>query len=89
MASIYGGILGLLSWGVLGRPPLFSVVVGSGLIVSMALASVFGTIVPIALHSVKIDPAIATGPLVTTSMDVLAFGTYLGLASWLLMDGTS
>ena len=78
----------MLSWGVLGRPPLFSVVVGSGLIVSMALASVFGTIVPIALHSVKIDPAIATGPLVTTSMDVLAFGTYLGLASWLLMDGT-
>jgi magnesium transporter len=70
---------------VLDRAPLFSLVVGLGLVVSMALASVFGTLVPIALHALKIDPAVATGPLVTTSMDVLAFGTYLGLASWLLL----
>jgi magnesium transporter len=60
-------------------------VVGLGLIVSMVLASVFGTLVPIILQSVKVDPAVATGPLVTTSMDVLAFGTYLSLAAWLLM----
>ena len=85
VAVIYGSILGLVSWLVLGRDVRFSLVVAAGLLVSMALASVFGTIVPIALQAAKIDPAIATGPLVTTSMDVLAFGTYLGLAIWLLL----
>ena len=81
-------MLGLVSLAVLHRAPMFSLVVGVGLVVSMALASVFGTLVPIVLHAVKIDPAIATGPLVTTSMDVLAFGTYLGLASWLLVGSS-
>ena len=85
VASIYGTVLGAVSSLVLGKPPLFSLVVGLGLLVSMILASVFGTLVPIFLQSIKVDPAVATGPLVTTSMDVLAFGTYLSLASWLLM----
>lgn len=81
VAAIYGTVLAGVSAYVLGRPPLFSLVVGLGLVVSMVLASVFGTLVPIILQSVDVDPAVATGPLVTTSMDVLAFGTYLSLAA--------
>jgi Mg/Co/Ni transporter MgtE len=33
----------------------------------------------------KVDPAVATGPLVTTAMDVLGIGAYLSLAIWLLL----
>jgi magnesium transporter len=84
-ACVYGTVLALVSEFVLHRGHLFSVVVGLGLLVSMSLASAFGTLVPIAFHAVKIDPAVATGPLVTTSMDVLAFLTYFTLAGWLLV----
>jgi magnesium transporter len=85
MAVSYGAFIMLVSRQVLGESLMFSIVVGAGLLVSMVLASAFGTLVPIAFHAMKVDPAIATGPLVTTSMDVLAFGTYLTLASWLLL----
>lgn len=84
LAASYGLALGLLTHFVFGKPALFSVVVGLGLLTSMAMAAVFGTVVPMVAHAVDVDPAIATGPLVTTAMDVLAFGTYVLLAIWLL-----
>jgi len=85
MASIYGVVLAASAWLILDKPPMFCVTVGAGLLCSMTLASAFGTLVPIAFHAAKIDPAVATGPLVTTAMDVLGIGTYLTLASWLLL----
>ena len=85
VAVLYGAVLSTVASLVLHESPMFSVVVGLGLLVSMVLASAFGTLVPIAFHAMEIDPAVATGPLVTTAMDVLAFGTYLTLAGWLLV----
>ena len=84
VAVAYGAVLALVAAFAMGRSPAFAAVVGVGLLTSMVLASAFGTLVPIVFHSIKVDPAVATGPLVTTSMDVLAFGTYLTLAAWLL-----
>jgi magnesium transporter len=85
MAATYGAFLAVVSWTVLDQTPAFGLVVGSGLVTSMVMASAFGSLVPIVFHVVKVDPAVATGPLVTTSMDVLAFGTFLALAAWLLV----
>ena len=47
-------------------------------------ASVFGTFVPIMLEKLKIDPAVASGPFITTINDLVAVVTYYGL-SWLLL----
>jgi len=85
MALAYGLLIGLTAAWLLDKPLAFCLVVGLGLFSSMTLASVFGTLVPMAFHAVKIDPAVATGPLVTTAMDVLGIGTYLALATWLLL----
>ncbi len=85
MALVYGGLIAIAAAVLLGKPATFCLVVGLGLLCSMTLASIFGTLVPMAFHAMRVDPAVATGPLVTTAMDVLGIGTYLGLATWLLL----
>ena len=50
---------------------LFSVIV---------FATVFGTFVPLMLNKFKIDPAIATGPFITTSNDIIGLTTYMIIA---------
>jgi magnesium transporter len=42
-------------------------------------ASVFGTFIPMVLNKVKIDPAIATGPFITTSNDLLGIVIYFSI----------
>jgi magnesium transporter len=46
----------------------------------IVFASLFGTIVPLVLNKIKIDPAVATGPFITTSNDVLGFLIYFSVA---------
>jgi magnesium transporter len=84
VGGLFAVVLGIVASVVMGHGAAFSLVVAAGLIMSMLLASTFGSLVPIAFDRVGIDPAVATGPFVTTALDVLAFGTYLNLAAWLL-----
>lgn len=90
-----GLLLGLLSFGMIGvylmakgetAQMAFSVSVCTGiaLVISMALASVCGTAVPLLFKRLNIDPAVASGPLITTVNDLVAVVTYYGLA-WLLL----
>jgi len=53
-------------------------------VLAMALSSLVGTAIPMFLHKLKIDPAVASGPLITTINDLLAVVFYYGLA-WLLL----
>lgn len=46
------------------------------------LASIFGTLIPLVLDKIKIDPAVATGPLITTFNDILGLLIYLLTASY-------
>ena len=46
-------------------------------------ASIFGTLVPLTLNKMKIDPAIATGPFITTTNDILAMVFYMGITALL------
>lgn len=57
---------------------------GIALLVSMVLSSVAGTSVPILFKKMKIDPAVASGPLITTVNDLVAVVSYYGLA-WILL----
>lgn len=57
---------------------------GAALLVSMMLASISGTAIPMIFKKCKIDPAVASGPFITTVNDLVAVVTYYGLA-WILL----
>jgi magnesium transporter len=51
---------------------------------SMTIAATVGTCIPLLMHRLKIDPAVSTGPFVTTSVDMLGLMFYFWLATMLL-----
>ncbi|MFC1562147.1 magnesium transporter, partial [candidate division KSB1 bacterium] len=57
-----------------------SIVVGIGLFASMFAATTVGTFIPLVLEKIKIDPALASGPFVTTAIDIFGVGSYLLIA---------
>lgn len=58
--------------------------VGIALLVAMMVSSMVGTIVPILFKQIGIDPAVASGPFITTINDLVAVVAYYGLA-WILL----
>ena len=58
--------------------------VGGALMVAMTISSLVGTVIPIFFHKIHIDPAVASGPLISTVSDLVAVVTYYGL-SWALL----
>lgn len=91
-----GAILGVLSFALIGlylivlkgQTAVFAFSVsfctGAALVASILLSSVCGTVVPLVFKKLHIDPAVASGPLITTINDLVAVVTYYGLA-WLLL----
>ncbi len=87
-----GVVLGLLyalllgTYGVLRYPgqPLIGVSVATSIGLAIALAAVIGACIPIGLSRGGVDPAIATGPFVTTLVDVLGIIVYFNVARLLL-----
>ncbi|MFP4547003.1 MAG: magnesium transporter [Fidelibacterota bacterium] len=65
---------------------LLSTIIGMSLSFSMLIAASTGTITPLLLERFSIDPAVATGPIVTTVVDILGIFVYFGIAT-LIMRG--
>lgn len=63
---------------------LVALCVGVALILSMVISSLTGTLIPIFFNDIKVDPAVASGPLITTVNDLAAVVTYYGLV-WILL----
>ncbi len=83
----YGGVVGLLA-GMLyhGRYGWnFGLVVGASMWFSMTVASTMASLEPFVLRHFGVDPATATGPMITTTTDLLSNAFYFTLASWLLL----
>ena len=59
---------------------------GIALLLSIFLSSITGTVIPLLFKKLKVDPAVASGPLITTLNDLVAVVTYYGLAWLLLID---
>ncbi len=64
---------------------IFGLVVGGSLFLSLIIGTLAGTIIPIILYHFKIDPAIASGPLISTLNDIFSLTVYFGLASIFLI----
>ncbi len=67
------------------NPLLVGLTVALSLVASLSVASLFGTIVPLTLHRYKLDPAVASGPFITTLNDVIALVIYFSLATLIIM----
>lgn len=79
-----GLIIGLLSlfWGD-GLGP--SITICLGIMISVTISAAFGILLPIVLHKTRLDPKIASGPIVLMLADSLTTLIYLSLASWWLL----
>ena len=58
--------------------------IGTALMLAMFISSAVGTLIPLFFKKIKVDPAVASGPLITTVNDLVAVVTYYGL-SWVLL----
>ncbi len=80
---ICGGILGLIVGFWVGDYRL-GLIVNTALFLIIIISGIIGTAVPLALERFNVDPALAAGPFVTTSNDILSLLIYLGLATFFL-----
>ena len=81
---IFAIIIGLLSsyW---FSDDLLGLVIAMAMILNLIIAGFAGILIPITLNKFKIDPALASGVILTTITDVFGFLSFLGLASFLLI----
>jgi magnesium transporter len=86
-----GVLLGLVCGTLVGmaalvwhRDPMLGVVVGVSMVAAMTVAAAMGTLAPAFFRKMNIDPAVASGPFVTTANDITGIFIYLGTATALL-----
>ncbi|NIJ54873.1 magnesium transporter [Dyadobacter arcticus] len=87
VASINGLIISIIVFGfnlLIGNDVQLALVVSTALMSVVFLASFMGTITPILLEKIGINPAVASGPFITTANDLIGYGVYFGLAHLLL-----
>ncbi len=63
---------------------VISLIIGLSLWVMLSLAPILAILIPLGLHSLRLDPAVASGPFITTLIDVTASLVYFGMATLLL-----
>jgi magnesium transporter len=97
LGLIYGGLLGLMGATLANLshaaiipivinavPVQFGLTVGLSIFCSMLIGCAVASFIPIMLYKLKLDPAIATGPFVTTAIDILGVISYFLIASIIL-----
>jgi magnesium transporter len=72
------------SYFVLGEPYQLGLTVSISLVTVIIIASLIGTFIPIFLNKINIDPALATGPFITTSNDICGILIYFTIAKMIL-----
>ncbi|HJI49543.1 MAG: magnesium transporter [Ruminococcus sp.] len=87
MSFIFVGLyIFLFKGNTFGYSFLVSGCVGFSLLASMVISSLVGTLVPMFFSKIKVDPAVASGPLITTINDLVAVVTYYGMVWIFLID---
>ena len=85
LGILYGILLGVFAiFRFLDVSPMLGLVVGLSICASMIIAATIGSLVPLILNRFDIDPAVATGPFVTTAIDILGVALYFWIAGFFL-----
>ena len=81
LGILYGLLLGVFAiFRFIDASPMIGIVVGLSICISMIIAATIGSLVPLILNRFEIDPAIATGPFVTTAIDIIGVAFYFIVA---------
>ena len=83
LGLVYGVFMGLVAQ-FRYSTVMLALSVGSALMSSMAIAALVGSFVPMLMARINIDPAVATGPFVTTAIDIVSVFFYFTIATTLL-----
>ena len=90
--TLVGGINGIIFALIIGmlssywfEDYLLGIVIAMAMIINLLIAGMAGILIPITLNKFKVDPALASGVILTTITDVFGFLSFLGLASFLLI----
>ncbi|MGE0363895.1 MAG: magnesium transporter [Vicinamibacterales bacterium] len=75
-----GVVAALVAWVTKGNPVL-GLLLGMAMVCNMLVATTAGTLVPLGLKAMKVDPALASSVFITTFTDVVGFASFLGLAT--------
>lgn len=77
----------ILSFTMMGNqdPLLLSLTIGLSLVGGMFISALAGVFIPISLEKLKIDPAIASGPIISTLNDLFALVIYFGIATLIFL----
>ncbi len=87
LGLLYGLLLGILTYFkfvAFYSPLMLGIVVGSSIFFAMTIAVSVGAFIPIVLSRMHVDPAVSTGPFVTTAIDILGVLIYFYIAGGLL-----
>ena len=82
-----GVTLGLIAAGVvwvMEGDPILGLILAMAMVINMLVAAVAGTLIPIALRALKVDPALASSVFITTLTDAVGILAFLGLATFFL-----
>ncbi len=74
-----GSLIALIA--LVWKGPAIAIVVGTSLVLTMIFGTMVGTAVPLLLYRLGIDPAVASGPLITTLNDIFSLIIYFSLAT--------
>ena len=69
-----------MAWATKGDPVL-GLLLGMAMVFNMFVAATAGTLMPLGLKALKVDPALASSVFITTFTDVVGFASFLGLAT--------
>jgi len=80
LALLGSTLVGLAAFVIGGFDILLGLTVGSAILSNMATAALLGSLIPLAFQRIHVDPAVATGPIMTTFMDVVGILVYFLIA---------
>lgn len=66
---------------VIYKTPILGLIVCFSLMIAMTVATLAGAMVPLIMHRLNIDPAVASGPFISTTNDIISMLIYFGLAT--------
>jgi magnesium transporter len=75
------GSLGAVAVFVMKGNPVLGGVLGLAMVINMFIAATAGTLIPLGLRALKVDPALASSVFITTFTDIAGFASFLGLAT--------
>lgn len=81
---LWAVVVAIVAYVWFGNPAL-ALVIGSSMAINLGIAAVVGVTVPIAVRSLRIDPALASPVVVTTTTDAMGYFVFLGLGTLFLL----